>query len=308
MRINRKQILVIVSILLSVWAVLLAACSSPGVSAAPPLATPAAVPQPAPSVFKTTNLVINPAEVNTEVGVLITANVTNTGAEDGRYIGDLRIDNATRASLPYFLYSKEVVIPAGASQVVSVTTSVGFPGTYKVSWGDLTRELVVKYPEETEQPGLANAAPQTSMAPDFRGVDVVTGKTVTLSQYAGSAVLLNFVNYGCDPFLNQKVGNQLFAIRDLAKQRNDFVPISVFCGCCPPETLRKFARDNGFNWPWVLDTDNSIVARYTSYLRKYGYPTLIFINGKQVINEVTGSVNPATLNEKINNISPAAAK
>ncbi|MDD4859630.1 MAG: redoxin domain-containing protein, partial [Dehalococcoidales bacterium] len=185
------------------------------------------------------------------------------------------------------------------SQLLSVSTSIIFPGNYRIGWGGLDRELVVRYPEETAAPNPAAVAPTVVTAPNFSGVDVVTGARITLSQFQDKTVLLIFVNYGCDPALNQKVGNQLIAIRDLAKQRSDFIPVSVFCGCCPPETLRKFARDNGLNWPWILDSDNSIVNRYASSLRKYGYPTLIFVDKDQVITAVAGYSNISTLNTRL---------
>ena len=40
-------------------------------------------------------------------------------------------------------------------------------------------------------------------APDFTATDVVTGQTVTLAQFKGKTVLLNFVNYGCNAGLGQ---------------------------------------------------------------------------------------------------------
>lgn len=68
------------------------------------------------------------------------------------------------------------------------------------------------------------------LAPDFTGTDVTTENTVKLSDYIGKAVLLNFVNYGCDQRTNQVVSEQLLAIKDLYESRNDFEPLSVFCG------------------------------------------------------------------------------
>jgi predicted small secreted protein len=79
------------------------------------------------------------------------------------------------------------------------------------------------------------------LAPDFAEVDVLTGKFVTIKQFAGKTVLLNFVNYGCSSAVNNAVSAQLLAIQKLAQTRSDFVPVSVFCGCCPKETLKQFA-------------------------------------------------------------------
>jgi len=134
----------------------------------------------------------------------------------------------------------------------------------------------------------ASPPPGEALAPDFTGVDVVTGRTVSLGQYEGTTVLVNFVNYGCSSSLNRIVSDQLLAIRALSDQRGDFIPLSVFCGCCPPDALRDFAEQNGMTWPWVLDVDNTIVRLYQDHLRQYGYPTLVLIDGGQLISEVAG--------------------
>lgn len=254
-----------------------------------------------PKVFMISNLVVNPAEVNAGVQVLIAAKVTNTGATDDNYQGKVRIDSTTRSSLPSFLPADVVKIQAGATQLLSVVTTINNPGIYKVTWDDVSQTLVVN-PGETLAP---NNAPNnaTATAPDFTAVDVVTGKIVSLKQYSGSAILLNFVNYGCNPSTNQIVGAQLLAIKQLQGQRTDFMPISVFCGCCPPDVLRQFAKDNNLNWPWILDSDYSIAAKYAGSLQRFGYPTLIFIDKNQAITEVTGYTNLSNLTEKINKIA-----
>ena len=140
-------------------------------------------------------------------------------------------------------------------------------------------------------------------APDFTGVDVVTGDTVSLSQYRGTTVLLNFVNYGCSSSLNKIVSDQLFTIRTLSDQRGDFVPVSVFCGCCPPDVLRNFAEENDLRWPWILDTDNAIVRQYYDQIVQYGYPTLVLIDSGQQVSEVAGYTDLDTLNAMIGELA-----
>ena len=151
--------------------------------------------------------------------------------------------------------------------------------------------------------GDKNATSGLTIAPDFVGLDVVTNQSVSLTQFEGSLVLLNFVNYGCSSSLNQIVSAQLFVIRDLIKQRDDFVPVSVFCGCCPPELLRDFATKNNFNWPWILDVDNTIVPKYMDFLTEYGYPTLIFIDDGQYIRDAASYCDFFTLDATINKVS-----
>ena len=249
--------------------------------------------------FETTELAINPAEVNPGVEVIITAQVINTGDTEGIYTAGLMIDDITTATT-------EVTLAAGANQLVSFAGSMSAPGTYKVTWTELVGEFLV--PRLTGEVVVVEDEPMESSgskiaAPDFTAVDVVTGEMISLGQFNGSTVLLNFVNYGCSPSLNQVVSAQLLAIRDLKEARDDFVPISVFCGCCPPDLLREFAEENNLIWPWILDTDYSIVQKYTRYLREYGYPTLILIDKEQYIREVTGYNDVRSLDDKIDEAS-----
>ena len=248
------------------------------------------------SLFDTTELSVNPVEVYAGVEVVITARITNTSNSTQTYTAGLRLDDETVAT-------KELTFAPGETQPVSFIGSVSAPGKYTVTWTELvgsflvprlTEELLVVEDDATE-PGEYRIP-----APDFTAKDVVTGESITLFQYAGSKILLNFVNYGCDPTTNKVVGKQLLAIRELKEQDTDFIPISVFCGCCPEDVLRDFAKKNDLTWPWILDSDNSIVRIYGDYLRKNGYPTLIFIDDSQNIHEVTGYTNVSDLEEKIN--------
>ncbi len=143
-------------------------------------------------------------------------------------------------------------------------------------------------------------------APDFTALDVVTGEKITLSQFKGKTVLLNFVNYGCSPKINDVVSAQLLAIRQLSQSRSDFVPVSVFCGCCPVDALKQFAASNNLQWSWLLDSDNSIVASYSDYVGQYGYPTLVFIGQDQVIRDASGALSLSELAKRLDGISGAS--
>ena len=252
-------------------------------------------------VFEVSSLAINPTEANTGVKVIVTAKVTNTGSVKNSYTPKIRIDNATGGSLPSFRYLGDVDIPAGDTELLSFVIPSDTPGKYKVTWGELTEEFTVVKADKNDT-GNYNPATKAA-APDFTSVDVVTNQKITLSDFKGSMVLLNFVNYGCDPSLNNVVSKQLLEIKELKSQRSDFIPVSVFCGCCPPEVLRNFAEQNDLVWPWILDTDYSVVGKYVSHLRQYGYPTLIFIDGEQYIREVTGYSDLAAISEIFDQIS-----
>jgi len=52
-------------------------------------------------------------------------------------------------------------------------------------------------------------------------------------------------------------------------------------------------------WSWILDTDYSIVRDYVSYLSKYGYPTLIFIDQEQYVREIAGYSDLSVLSNEL---------
>jgi hypothetical protein len=250
--------------------------------------------------FEVSSLTINPPEINLGVQVIVTAQVTNTGATANNYTPTLRIDDATREILPSYLYLNDIEIATGATELISFVLTSNVPGIYKITWGDISEELRVVQGDENSAGNYDGATKIT--APDFTSSDVVTNQNITLSSFKGSAVLLNFVNYGCDTSLNKVVSNQLITIRGLKDQRGDFIPVSVFCGCCPEEVLRDFANQNSFIWPWILDSDYSIVNHYADYLREYGYPTLIFIDQEQYIREVAGYSDLSDLSAKVDQL------
>ncbi len=273
------------------------AASNPPQTSTQPAVKP--TPKDTPVVFKVNSLTINPPETNPGVQVIVTARVTNTSSTGTSYTPMIRVDNVAGGSLPSFLYLQKLVIPAGVTQLLSFVIPSDYTGKYRVTWGDVSGDYAVV--DATPTVADKSTRAKTS-APDFTGVDVVTNEKIKLSQFTGSAVLLNFVNYGCDPSVNNVVSKQLLTIKELIRQRNDFMPVSVFCGCCPPDVLRDFAKNNGLTWPWILDTDNSIARKYLSYLRKFGYPTLVFIDPDQTIRGSAGYSDLATLSTKIDGI------
>src|ERR1035437_1653295 len=257
------------------------------------------------STFRVDSLTVNPAQVNAGVDALITAKVTNTGLTNLKYEGQVRIDNVSEPSLPTFLACQLVNVAPGSTQVVSVPATINNPGNYQVTLDGITQSFVVNPADPNALNNLLNSGTAVP-AIDFTATDVVTGKTISLRDYRGKAILLNFVNYGCNPSVNDVVSAQLLSIKKLTDQRSDFIPVSVFCGCCPPDVLKKFAKDNNLNWPWILDTDNSIVAKYGKYVQQFGYPTLVYISPEFSITGVTGAVSQPALNDKLNSLVLAA--
>ena len=206
----RRGVIVWCTLLLLVLISSVVACSGP-----------TSIPPPAPTAFQTADLSINPAAVNPGVEVIVTAQVTNTADAEGTYIAGLMINDVTAATM-------EVTMAAGESKPLSFVGAMATPGTYQVTWAELVGEFLaprltgefVVVGDEPMEPGDSKIT-----APDFTAVDVVTNEMISLSQFSGSTVLLNFVNLGCSSSLNQIVSAQLLAIQELRGS------VTISCRC-----------------------------------------------------------------------------
>ena len=118
---------------------------------APALTQPAVTPTPTSPVFVSkvivSDLKIEPQIPKPGQRVVVTFNVTNTGAEQGIYTAVLRVDPETQQ--PGEVYttqtkSQDVTLAPGASQQVTIEITAGTAGTYKISVGDLSKRMVVE--------------------------------------------------------------------------------------------------------------------------------------------------------------------
>jgi peroxiredoxin len=151
----------------------------------------------------------------------------------------------------------------------------------------------------TPSPATAGAS-ENITAPNFTGVDVLTAKNVSLVDYQGSVVLLNFVNSGMTQGASNIVAKQVEAIQELRSERTDFVSISVVtCGCFTPDELRDWANENSFDWTWIIDTQLVRNAGYQRYVAEYGYPALVVIGPDQSLRQVSGYADVSTLSGMI---------
>ncbi|MCL0077399.1 hypothetical protein M1O12_05225 [Dehalococcoidia bacterium] len=105
-------------------------------------------PPPAPAAFRVAKLLVDPGEVNPGEKVTVTAEVINVGGTEGSYTAELKINDAAEAT-------QRVTVAAGASKMLSFTVSRETPGTYKITLGEFTGEVVVvKPPPEQALPEL----------------------------------------------------------------------------------------------------------------------------------------------------------
>jgi len=190
MRYRTKQIVLILVICLAIIG-LISACNS--------LSGPVATQEPGggeavPSVFQVSGLSIDPAKVVTGQGVLITADVMNSGETDGIYEAEVRINNVSEVSF-------QMAIPARETQKLIFSVSKDIPGTYEAMVGGLTGQFVV-----TER-----VAAQSINAPSVASEQ-------TGSSCCGSAAPTKITTSGC-------------GCCGATSSTNPSVPATSGCGC-----------------------------------------------------------------------------
>lgn len=134
-------------------------------------------------------------------------------------------------------------------------------------------------------------------AKDFTVIDV-EGKEVSLSDFKGKPVVVNFWASWCPPckeempYFNEvykELGDEVvFMMVDLVDGSRETV-----------DTAKDFIRDNGYEFPVYFDTDQEAAIAYGIY----SIPTSIFIDAEgKVVQSITGSMSKSDLLEEIENI------
>ena len=121
---------------------------------APAPTQPAVTPTPTSPVFVSkvivSDLKIEPQMPKPGQRVVVTFNVTNTGAEQGIYTAVLRVDPEANDGIQFGetittqTKSQDVTLAGTTSQQVTIEITAGTIGTYKISVGDLSKRMVVE--------------------------------------------------------------------------------------------------------------------------------------------------------------------
>ena len=107
-----------------------------------------------------------------------------------------------------------------------------------------------------------------TQAPEFKLPDVVSGKTISLSTFAGKrALLVMFICRHC-PYVVH-VREELARLgRDYAKQSVGIVAISANDAASypddAPEKLSEMAKEMGFTFPFCYDESQAVAKAYTA--------------------------------------------
>jgi cytochrome c biogenesis protein CcmG, thiol:disulfide interchange protein DsbE len=154
-------------------------------------------------------------------------------------------------------------------------------------WIFLSRAPATAVAETT---GLSEAPQVGFLAPDFT-LTGTNGKQVSLSDYRGQPVVLNFWATWCPPCRAEMPFFQNASVKYNGR--------AVILGIDQAEsaaTVTTFAAQVGVSYPLLLDLDSAVNLRYN--IR--ALPTTIFIDASGVIREIhVGIISQAVLEDRI---------
>ncbi|MDP6770268.1 MAG: TlpA disulfide reductase family protein [Anaerolineales bacterium] len=149
-------------------------------------------------------------------------------------------------------------------------------------------------PTDNNRPALDAILPG-SVAPDFKLIDAVTNRPVTLSQFYGKPVILNFWATWCGPC---KVEMPHLQDAHNSYSKEHLIILAINYGE-DPTTVLSFASDLGLTFRTLLDETAAIQSQY----QVRGYPTTIFVNTDGTISHThIGMLEPSLLIHQIDEL------
>ncbi len=153
---------------------------------------------------------------------------------------------------------------------------------------DITQERYPGPPPPTKLP----PAPEVGrLAPDFTLVDL-DGNQVTLSDFRGKTVFINFWATWCPP-----CRAEMPEIEAVYQEYKDRGVVVIGVDIQEPEgVVRQYVERGGFSWTFVLDTSGEVAVKY----KVAAIPTSLFIDREGVIQAVNiGAMTKRAMENKL---------
>jgi len=139
--------------------------------------------------------------------------------------------------------------------------------------------------------GSTGGSIRGKLAPDFTLSDL-EGNPVSLSDFRGKTVLINFWATWCPP-----CRSEMPAIKSVYQEYKDKGVEVIGVDLKESENaVREFIEEGGYNWTFVLDGDGSVSRDY----RITGIPESFFVTREGIIREMhIGPMSAETIEEKL---------
>jgi peroxiredoxin len=132
-----------------------------------------------------------------------------------------------------------------------------------------------------------------SLVPDFSLKDL-DGNSISIRQYRGKPVVLNFWATRCGPCLVEMPLLETVSVM----HKNDMVVIAVNIEESS-ERVTKFVKENKISFPILLDVNGMVADTF----KAYAFPATIFIDKEGIIRaQHVGQLNEATLKKNLETI------
>ncbi|MDR7071227.1 TlpA disulfide reductase family protein [Fictibacillus barbaricus] len=140
-----------------------------------------------------------------------------------------------------------------------------------------TAQIDTKQTENTETPEKNSGLKQGSKAPDFT-LKTLEGKQISLKDYRGKKVILNFWATWCPPCKGEIPEMQRF-YKENHEKNVEILAVNLAFTETKPQKIKDFVRDYGMTFPIPLDEKNTINKQF----RAVSIPTSYFIDEKGII-------------------------